>query len=192
MLTIVTAPHPILSKPAENVSKQDHQLVLFIEEMKGTLTYTRDPEGVGLAAPQVGRSIRVFITKPSQKSPFTVFINPEIIWMSEEQTKEGVPQRKNKLEGCLSLPTIWGLVHRAKKVKLRYQTISLNLPNRPHLPKLQTKMRTFSGFTATIIQHEMDHLNGILFPKRVLEQKGKLYKSKKDEKREEVFEEIEL
>jgi len=54
------------------------------------------------------------------------------------------------------------------------------------------KTKKVSGFLATIIQHEMDHLNGVLFPKRVLEQKGALYKSKKDEKGEEYFDEIKI
>lgn len=191
MLPIVTAPNDVLSKVTSPITKVDHSLLLLIEEMKQALLATFEPKGVGLAAPQVGESLSIFIMKPWEKSPITVMINPEILWISEELT-EGVPQRENKLEGCLSLPTIWGNVKRAKSVKLRYQTLP-NLPDHPNLPnKLQTRTKTFSGFTTTIIQHEMDHLNGILFPKRVLEQKSKLYKSKKNEKGEEVFEEIEL
>lgn len=185
MLPILTAPNEALSKPAKVVKKVDAVLLDLIEGMKRTLANTHDPEGVGLAAPQVGSSFRLFISKPWPKSPYAVFINPQIVWVSQQKTEEGVPQRKNKLEGCLSLPNIWGLVKRAKQVKLRYQTFS-NPPN------LRTTTRFFSGFLATIIQHELDHLDGILFPKRVLEQKGKLYKSHKDEKGEDVFEEIEI
>lgn len=192
MLGIVTAPDPVLSQIAQPVKKLDREILSLIEEMKETLLATSNPKGVGLAAVQVGRPLRIFVMKPWEKSPITVCIDPEIAWESQEKTEEGVPQRQNKLEGCLSLPTIWGMVKRAKQVKLRYQTLP-NLSDHPNLPnKLQTRTKTFSGFAATIIQHEMDHLNGILFPKRVLEQKGKLYKSKKDEKREEVFEEIEI
>lgn len=58
--------------------------------------------------------------------------------------------------------------------------------------KEETENKNFSGFSAIIIQHEMDHLDGILFPKRVLEQKGILYKSHKNEKNEDIFEELEI
>lgn len=192
VLSIVTAPNAVLSQIAQPVKKLDREILSLIEGMKEALLATSDPKGVGLAAPQVGKSLSLFIMKPWEKSPITVCIDPEIAWESNEKTEEGVPERKNKLEGCLSLPTVWGNVKRAKQVKLRYQTLP-NFPDHLNLPnKLQTQTKTFSGFAATIVQHEIDHLNGILFPKRVLEQKGKLYKSKKDEKQEEVFEEIDV
>ncbi len=154
------------------------------------------PEGVGLAAPQVGKSLQIFLAKPTPKSPTLTFINPVITQKNAEQNAERLKRSSasgsakfrdsaTKLEGCLSLPNIWGEVKRDPKIKLQYQLITNN-------HELITKTRTFSGFIATIIQHETDHLNGILFPKKVLEQKGKLYKSRKNKKGEDVFEEIEI
>lgn len=184
MLQIVRVANPVLTTPSKPVDEIDKKILELIEGMKKTLLSTRSPKGVGLAAPQVGHSLRLFITKPWPRSPFTVFINPEIIWQSEEKTDKGVPERKNKFEGCLSIPDIWGVVHRAKKIKVRYQQLStFNY-------QLLTKTRAFSGFLATIIQHEIDHLNGILFTQLGLQQKEKLYKLVKDEKGNDVFEEI--
>lgn len=184
-MDIVKTPDPVLLTKTKRVLKVDKIILGLIEEMKKTLIATIEPKGVGLAAPQVGKSLRIFITKPFDTSPFTVFINPEIVWVSGEKT-EGVPERDKKYEGCLSIPTVWGLVHRAKKIKVSYQTLG------PIPYTLYPRNRTFSGFIATIIQHETDHLNGILFTKRVLEQKEKFYKVVKNAKGEEEFEEIEL
>jgi Glu-tRNA(Gln) amidotransferase subunit E-like FAD-binding protein len=86
-----------------------------------------------------------------------------------------------KLEGCLSLPNIWGEIARKPSITLSY----LDKKGKNHT-------KTFKGLFSVIIQHEVDHLNGILFPKKVLEQKGKLYKSHKNEKGEDVFEKIEI
>lgn len=162
----------------------------IVEEMKKALLSAKDPIGVGLAAPQVGYSLRIFIAKPTLKSPILVFINPKIV----SSIKYKVLSIKNdpilntkykihntKLEGCLSLPNIWGEVKRTPSIKISYMD-----------EKGKKYSKEFNGFIATIIQHEMDHLQGILFTKRVLEQKGTLYKSHKDEKGEDVFEEIEI
>lgn len=190
MPTIITAPNPILSREAKPVVKINPQIRKLIREMKETLNQASDPEGVGLAAPQVGQSYRIFIAKPTPKSKALVFINPEIVKsyelgvMSKPKKKKPITHNskpKTKLEGCLSLKDIWGTVLRSPKITLSYQD---------EAGKKQTK--EFKDFLATIIQHEYDHLNGVLFPKRVLEQKGKLYKSSKDEKGEDVFEELEI
>ena len=155
--------------------------------MKQVLLSAKDPEGVGLAAPQVGKALEIFIAKPSDKSDFMVFINPEIIEQSSKADyvkrpkKDASEKASKKLEGCLSLPAIWGPVLRSSSITLSY----LDERGKSHKKK-------FSNFLATIIQHEIDHLNGILFPKRVLEQKRTLYKSRKNEKNEDVFEEIEI
>ena len=198
MLKIVQAPNPILSQSAKKISKVDSYILKLIQEMKKTLLSAKDPIGVGLAAPQTGKALQIFITKPTPKSSIEVFINPKIdtkITISHLTTASGRIKQLNdnptkeakqtKLEGCLSLQNIWGEVKREPKIKLQYQLITNN-------HTLITKTSTFSGFIAIIIQHEIDHLNGILFPKRVLEQKGILYKSRKDEKGEDVFEEIEI
>lgn len=187
MLKIVTAPNPALSSIAKPVFKLTPLVADIVEEMKKTLAHTTDPKGVGLAAPQVGKSFRIFIAKPSDKSDFMVFINPEITEQSsgldyiKRPKKDTSEKASKKLEGCLSLPAIWGPVLRSSSITISY----LDKHGKFH-------KRKFSNFLATIIQHEMDHLQGILFPKRVLEQKGILYKSSKNEKGEDVFEEIEI
>lgn len=187
MLKIITAPHPILSQKAKSVTKIDAAILNLIEGMKQALLAAKDPEGVGLAAPQVDRSLQIFLVKPTAKSNFYIFINPEIVNKSPEENyvkrpkKDKSEKSSKQLEGCLSLPTIWGPVLRSSSLTLSY----LDENGISHKKK-------FSKFMATIIQHEIDHLNGILFPKKVLEQKGKLYKSHKDEKNEDVFEEIEI
>lgn len=182
MLTIVRAPHPILSHVAKPVTKIDANIHTLIKEMKETLNATTDPEGVGLAAPQVGKSLQLFIVKPTPKSPITVFINPRITEnTTAAMSKEEKSGKEKKLEGCLSLPNIWGEVKRAPSVTMKYAD---------EHGTLHEKM--FKGFLATILQHEYDHLQGVLFPKRVLEQQGILYKSSKNTKGEDEFEEIEI
>ena len=196
MFTIVSAPNPILSQKTKKVPKIDSSILRLVEEMKETLDKTLDPEGVGLAAPQVGKSVQIFIMKPTPKSPVTVCINPLVEPKREPQATEETglsahalakaePKAKSssskKLEGCLSLYSIWGEVVRKREITISY----LDEKGKSHV-------KTFKRFPATIVQHEMDHLNGILFPKRVLEQKGILYKSRKNEKGEDIFEEIEI
>lgn len=179
-MTILTVPNSILTQPAQPVGRVEQKILKIIEEMKKTLLAAENPKGVGLAAPQIGRPWRIFLAKPFEKSEISVFINPEIVEKSDGLTN-GVPERNNKLEGCLSVPGIWGMVKRHQSVKLHYQT-----PN----GKLHTKK--FQGFLATIIQHEVDHLDGRLFSSRVLEQKGKFYQGRKDKEGKEVLEEIEI
>ena len=185
MLKIVTAPNSILSDIAKPVLKIDSSVIKIIKEMKETLNKTTDPVGVGLAAPQVGIPLRLFIAKPRDDSKIFVFINPEIRQSPEvnlvKQSRKLGKKASKKLEGCLSLPNIWGPVQRAPFVTLSF----LDEQGKHYEQK-------FSNFLATIIQHETDHLNGILFPKRVLEQKGILYNSHKNEKNEDEFEEIEI
>jgi peptide deformylase len=180
MKPIVTVPNDILTTPASKVSRFDKALTRLISDLKDTLLTTKNPKGVGLAAPQIGVSYRVFVTRPHEKDPIRVFINPEIIEHSIN-TVDSVPERENKLEGCLSIPTIWGRVKRTTALTLRYQDEA----GVSHKEK-------FTGFLATIIQHETDHLNGTLFTHRVLTQKGKLYQTEKDENGKEVLSEIEL
>ena len=181
MLKILKAPQAILSQKTKPVEKIDKKILTIIEEMKKTLNAQNNPKGVGLAAPQIGYSLQIFITKPYPKSPFRIFINPKIAWLSEELTN-GVPERENPLEGCLSLPGIWGNVRRHLAIKLKYVT-----------PDGKIHHQFFKGFLATIIQHEMDHLSGCLFPQRVLEQKGKLYRiTGKDKEGKDILEEIEI
>lgn len=184
MLKIVQAPAEVLATEAKEVSSVSAGIKKLIKEMTKTLLAAKDPEGVGLAAPQIGESLRLFIIKESPDAPLHVFINPVITSMSEIPSRNQEEKDKHKqvkLEGCLSLQNVWGVVNRAEKVTVTYLDENA---------KKHTK--TFSGFLAVIIQHEYDHINGILFPKRVLEQQEKLYKATKDKKGETVFEELEI
>lgn len=195
MYKIVTTPNKVLSKISDEVEQFDKKLKDILEEMEATLRATKDPIGVGLAAPQVGLSLKIFQLRPDEKSEVRSFINPEIISISDEENeyvsqsgkkKQAIeegrippPKGKRLLEGCLSIPDIWGYVQRKKDVTLSYQD-----ENGKHHEEV------FTGFSAIIVQHELDHLNGVLFTQHVVEQNEKLYKSHKDEKGEDVFEEI--
>lgn|SRR3989338_7035542 len=176
MLKIVTVPHPVLSSEAETVAVFDGSISKLIREMAETLNDQIDPEGVGLAAPQVGISKAIFIIKPKEKGKPKAFINPRIleseVAIEEKETgkKKKKGKKRIKLEGCLSIGRIWGTVKRNNKILLEYQD-----------QKGVKKKGWFLGFEAVIIQHEVDHLKGVLFTQRVLEQGGSLYEEKDGE-----------
>lgn len=163
MSHIITVPAQVLRQPAERVESIDDGVKRILKDMEDALIGAKDPQGVGLAAPQIGESLRIFMIRPDPKGAITTFINPEIIKFSQRQTNP--TGKKGVYEGCLSLPHHYAPVKRSTSVTVKYQQ-----------PKLSTKTAVFSGFPAHIIQHEMDHLNGILFIDRVLEQNAKLYK----------------
>lgn len=180
MYEIVTTPHPILLRKADEVKKIDKKIHEIIKRMSATLDSTTDPKGIGLAATQVGIPYRMFLVKPSDQAKISAFINPVIEHISDGKTVGGKSRSKRSLlEGCLSIPTIWGKVKRKKEVVVSYQD-----EHGGH------HKQTFKGFMSIIIQHELDHLNGVLFTKHVLDQGEKLYKSRKNDKGEEEFEEI--
>ncbi len=192
-MKILTTPNKALLEKAEPIIRFDNKLKKIITEMSATLDATVDPIGVGLAAPQVAIPKRFFLTKPNEKGQTFVFINPVI--ESAASTKR-IPSFKNSpkveagkpakskgklLEGCLSIPNIWGNVSRKNQIRIQFCDID---------GKRHTE--TFIGFPAIIIQHELDHLNGILFTKHVIEQKELLYRSHKNAQGEDEFEEIEV
>lgn len=179
MKPIVLAPQSVLSEPAKPVVFFDEKLQKLLKDMRETLLATVNPRGVGLAAPQIGVGQAVFITKPTEKTKIRAFINPEIIKKSEQVSDS--KKDNGKLEGCLSIPKLWGSVKRAKTVTLRYQD-----------EKGISHEEEFTGFMAIIIQHETDHLSGILFAQRVLEQKGMFYQTATNEKGEEILEEMSI
>ncbi|MDO8451917.1 MAG: peptide deformylase [bacterium] len=181
MKPIVHTPHAVLTTPAKTITSFDSKwLSKLVEDMKSTLEATNNPKGVGLAGPQIGEAWRIFVTRPRENSIIRVFINPEIKKESKE-VSEGVPGRDKKLEGCLSIPNVWGKVRRALTLTLRFQDV-----------RGKNHEEEFTGFLATIIQHETDHINGILFTQRVLEQQGKLYQNAHDKDGKEVLEEIQI
>ena len=113
--------------------------------MRDTLYAQKNPEGIGLAAPQIGKSLQIFITN-YEDNKLTV-INPKIIKISKTKNKsKGKP-----LEGCLSLPHYYGPLSRANKITIKYSD-----------EKSNKITKEFTGFMAQIIQHEIDHLDGIL------------------------------
>ena len=191
MMAIIQAPNKVLSTTAKKYPlgkyvRFDKNLAKLLSDMETALTLARDPKGVGLAAPQIGVPYSLFIVKPTEKSKIVVFINPEILATSDKpgarsKKQEAKSKQPKRLEGCLSLLNIWGEVKRPETLTLSYYD---------ELGVKHTKK--FKGFMATIIAHEVDHLHGILFPRRVLEQKGQLYKSHKNAKDQDVFDPIEV
>jgi peptide deformylase len=167
-LKILTVPNPILRKRAKKVEKIDKKVLKLVQDMFTTLRKQKDPEGVGLAAPQVGKSRRIFVAKIDDT--YQVFINPKVVFYSKEKTLEKDKDGHPILEGCLSIPKHYGEVARAKRVKIEYTNL-----------KGKKETKEFKDFLARIVQHEYDHIEGILFADRVLEQKGKIYKLTQDE-----------
>lgn len=179
MPQIVTVPAPVLRQIARPVAEVDKKLLDIIEQMRQALLSAKDPQGVGLAAPQIGVPLRIFLIRPDLRKKPQLFINPEITSYSQRlqtpQSKTGV------YEGCLSIPHHYSPLTRSMSVTAKYQT--LNLPGfalpegKDNLPagQLIDCEGNFSAFAAHVIQHEMDHLNGILFIDHVLSQNSKLY-----------------
>lgn len=152
------ADNPFLRKVSEPVEKFDPSIAEFAENL---LELMREYEGVWLAAPQIGQNIRIIATTQWKKMPTsdtmeqdfiseTILINPQIIWKSE--------RFQSSQEGCLSLPGLQGRVQRYVAVEVEYYT-----------PQGQKKKKKFSGYNAAIVQHEIDHLDGILFTDKVIE-----------------------
>jgi peptide deformylase len=146
-LEIVKYPDPVLERPAERVTEFNDELRKFVDDMFESMYAAK---GIGLAAPQVGVSKRLtvidlsFKERPEDK---IVLINPEIILREGKQYEE---------EGCLSLPEIREKVSRAAKVTVRAQDIDGNWFEMDGTELL-----------ARAFQHEIDHLDGILFFRRV-------------------------
>ncbi|KKP70634.1 MAG: Peptide deformylase [Candidatus Roizmanbacteria bacterium GW2011_GWA2_35_19] len=185
MLKIITVPDKVLSTPTKPINVIDEKIKKLIFEMGETLAAQTDPQGVGLAANQVGVDLSLFIIKKSPTANTQIFINPKIIKLepsnqkpktnSKTKTIKLKKQKRDpvKLEGCLSIPRIWGPVKRAPKILLEYQDLASTTS--------EVVRRWFQGFEATIIQHEMDHLQGVVFTQRSVEQNGPLYKEKDGE-----------
>jgi peptide deformylase len=148
--TIITLPDPVLRRKAHKVTDFDKDLQILIEDMVETM---RAAPGVGLAAPQVAQSIRLVVVEygyeEDEDAPKKLFVllNPEIIEASEEMI--------TGVEGCLSVPGLVGEVERHQKIVIK----GLNRFG------IQSKVKA-DGWLARIFQHEIDHLNGILYTDR--------------------------
>ena len=141
---ILMYPDPRLLKQSVKIKKIDTEVKTIAEDLVDTMY---SAEGVGLAAPQIGINKRIFVmdcNDGQEKREYVIVINPEVISSSEEL--------KTYKEGCLSIPEITEEVVRPEKVQVNYEDLSGKL-----------KTEKLEGLWATCFQHELDHLNGILF-----------------------------
>lgn len=170
LMQLIQAPDPRLRVKTKPVKKITPGLIQIIKDMiKLTKTF-KEPEGVGLAATQIGLEESFFVAKNGQK--FISVVNPKILSYGK--------RTKKYFEGCLSTPNIWGEVKRYANIKVSYQD-----------KERKTITQSLKGVLAWIFQHEIDHLNGVLFQDRVLQQKGKFCKfTGKDKTGTDTFEEI--
>ncbi len=171
-MRIVVVPDKVLQRKAKSVTDFGPKLAHTVKGMIRTLHACKDPIGVGLAAPQVGLSLRIFLMRPSPERETRVFINPHIVTSTRTKPAKKVhdPDAETDgepLEGCLSIPRIWGPVSRAPSVTIRWVDVSRT-----------EHEETFTGFEAAIVQHEMDHLDGVLFTTRLTEQGATIYEER--------------
>lgn len=141
---VVIYPADILEKNCDVVTKFDRRLIKILNDMYDTMI---EFDGVGLAAPQIGLKQRIAIVDIDNELGTIELINPEVVESSGEQTGP---------EGCLSFPGLYGEVTRPNFIKVAAQ-------NR----KGKAFVLEAEGFLARAIQHEIDHLNGILFTSKV-------------------------
>lgn len=179
---IIHAPHPTLRQQALIVDRVDAKILEFATNVRDTLLASIDPPGVGLAAPQIDKKWRLFVTAlddaPSGQRPTRLFVNPQLIDKSDRLTL-GVNHRRPDLEGCLSIPHLYGPVERPEWATFQWQEITAD---GTELSEWHTA--TFYDFAARVMLHELDHLNGILFTDHILQQGQPLYESHQDELRE--------
>jgi peptide deformylase len=177
ILPIVAYGHPVLRKVAEEITPDYPELDKLIENMWETMYASN---GVGLAAPQINRPIRLFVVDSAQifanmeedekkESDYPdapgikqVFINAHIV----EEAGDDWPYN----EGCLSIPKIREDIYRAEEVTLSYLD-----------EKFEKHTKTFDGITGRVILHEYDHIDGKLFIDHISPLKRKLYKRKLDD-----------
>jgi peptide deformylase len=161
---IVVYGHPILRKVAEEIDKDYPGLDQFINDLFETMYFS---EGLGLAAPQVGKSVRIFVIdgkpvsddEPELADFKKIFINAHIT--------EKCGELKLMNEGCLSIPNLREEVNRESHIRIEYYDENWVLHN-----------EVYDGYKARIIQHEYDHLDGILFTDKVSPLRKRLIKSK--------------
>ena len=162
LLEILTYPDERLKQVAEDVGALDDDIQQFIRELEATRQ--AGPGAVGIAAPQVGMQKRIVIVdvsntrKPCDNHGHMIMVNPEITeWEGMEMGREG----------CLSVPDFTGNVIRAERIKLNY----LDEHGQSH--EIES-----TGFEARAIQHELDHLDGLLFLDRLVSRRTDLFKRK--------------
>jgi peptide deformylase len=146
MLKIVKIPDPILNKKTDLIADFDQGLAKLVSKMFETC---RKAQGIGLAAPQIGKSIRLCIINLEHMNlpPFAL-VNPKILKKSWKKVEME--------EGCLSIPGVYGIVKRPVKITVEAQ----------NLEGIKNKFEA-DGLLSRVIQHEVDHLDGILFTSKV-------------------------
>lgn len=143
--SIVVHPHPVLRKKAKAVERIDDSVREIVTDMRRVMA---ELDGAGLAAPQIGESVRIFIVGARDGSPERVFINPVI---------EASGPVEPHSEGCLSLPEIFGDVQRPPKARIT----AIDLDGKPFTLESD-------AFEARVWQHEFDHLEGVLIIDRMM------------------------
>jgi len=159
ILKIYEYPDSVLRKETENISVFDENLAKIVEDMAETMY---DAPGIGLAAPQIGQSIKLIVVDITVaidgEKDFMAMVNPKIIAHEGTQLDE---------EGCLSVPELTANVKRYKGITVSYQDL-----------EGQVKEISAEDRFGVVLQHEIDHLNGILFLDHLSSLKRSLYKKK--------------
>ncbi|WP_163337416.1 peptide deformylase [Desulfopila sp. IMCC35008] len=159
ILKIYQYPEKVLRAETKPVDTFDEPLKELAQDMAETMY---DAPGIGLAAPQIGKSLKLIVVDtskdPEEKKVFLTMVNPEIVAHEGNQIDE---------EGCLSVPELTAKVKRYRKVTIAYQDLEGN----------HHEMETEDRF-AVVLQHEIDHLNGVLFIDHLSSLKRNLYKKK--------------
>lgn len=167
----VALPNQKIRQKSDEVIAFDSSVVQIVKDLLETAEIQKDPIALGLAAPQIDFYKRIFVARIRNK--FKHFINPTIMKFPQKEVA--------LMEGCFSVPQIYGNVTRPAEVDVKYYDM--------HGKQLNAH---FKGMAAKIIQHELDHLNGILFIDHVHEQNGKTFKVVKDKNGKEQFIEVPL
>ncbi len=156
--------HPILRKVTEDIDKDYEGLDEIIDNMFETMHFS---DGIGLAAPQIGKSIRLFVVDGAPMEDD----EPELVGFKQAFINPYIRERKGDLvlmnEGCLSIPQLHEEVNRENVIRIEYYDRDWKFHD-----------ETISGYRARIIEHEYDHLDGILFTDLVSPLKKKLIKSR--------------
>ncbi len=159
ILKIYEYPDPVLRKRTDKITTFDETLAKLVEDMAETMY---NAPGIGLAAPQIGQSIKLIVVDITMniddEKDYMVMLNPVIVGQEGSQLDE---------EGCLSVPELTANVKRYKGITVSYQDLE------GHTKELSTEDR-FS----VVLQHEIDHLNGVLFLDHLSSLKRSLYKKK--------------
>lgn len=160
---VLVYPNPILKEVSEDVTEMNDKIKQVIQDLKDTMDSSS--HSVGIAAPQIGELYRILAIDPSKNPKCElhhgkqILINPVILkW-------EGIAPFR---EGCMSVPDYTGNVNRARKVLVQYMN-----------EDFEEKVIETEGFEAILIQHESDHLDGVLFIDRVISRRTDLFRRKK-------------